>query len=151
MERTTFTVAIAASALVGLGLAGCITKTPRSPPHDAVWHPCSTPQCDVAVKVESCDAAGIKLDRPFLEIKGRDRKIQWEIVTSGYEFALGDVVIKSYDPKREFTDPAASGNKYSWKYKNAEPEVRHYYEYGIAVRRASDGATCGPLDPWIRN
>lgn len=159
MEKTSIAVAITAGALVGFGLAGCSTPptpgggSPRAVPPGLQWQRCSTPQCDVAVTVQHCnDPSGIKPHPEGLEVdRGRDRKIRWEIVTAGYEFALGDIVIKTYDPKREFADPAAHRNQYTLKYRNSEPQGTQIYDYAITVRRVSDGRVCGPLDPWIRN
>lgn len=159
MNRKTFAI-VTTGALIGFGLAGCSTipaqdgvGPPRAVPPGLQWHRCATPQCDVAVTVQHCnDPSGIKPHPEALEVdRGRDRKLRWEIVTPGYEFAVGDIVIKSYDPRREFFDPAAHRNEYTLKYRNSEPPGTKVYDYAITVRRVSDGRVCGPLDPWIRN
>ena len=137
----------------GLGLAGCApVQTKDNPPFDRDYISCASNKCDIEVTVNNCLAErGITVNIKALEVRGRNVKLQWTIVTQNYKFATDGIVIKDYDSKREFTDPTRESDKiYSWKYK-ASPDVKKVYEYGVYVERIDPSASCLPYDPWVRN
>jgi hypothetical protein len=140
--------------VIGFGLAGCAPFHPDvyTPPLERDYISCASSKCDIEVAVTNCaEANGVSVNINALDVRGRNVKLLWKIVTPNYRFADIGIEINSNDPKREFNDPTRESDmEYSWKYK-ASPNIRKTYKYTVYVERVDPTATCKPLDPWVRN
>lgn len=141
----------------GLGVAGCaphsqFTIMTGYPPPDSDYITCASNKCLIEITVTKCtEAGGITANIKALEVKSRNVKILWTIVSPNYKFADNGVVIKDLDPKREWDTPTGeSPTEYSWKYK-ATPSIKKAYEYGVYVQRIDPPTDCLAYDPWVRN
>jgi hypothetical protein len=128
------------AALLALVAAGCALTPPIR------MAACNDPECHVVVTVTDCQ---VSVNHDPITVNGRDHEIHWDIASTGYTFADDGIIIKDFDPLREFTDPRRpNATKFIWHDRNsvARPEP---FKYGINVLR--NGNPCGPHDPGIVN
>jgi hypothetical protein len=139
----------AKSILVGVGCAIVIAGCASTPPTRAAR--CEGPGvCSVVVSVTDCR---ISVDPTQLDVFGPDKEIHWDLdrsaVAAGYKFAADGVVIKDFDPQREFTDPRRlTDAKFKWHDKNSFARADPY-QYGVRVVKGD--SACPQHDPGIIN
>lgn len=138
----------ASAAALGLVMsAGCETQRPIAA------GPCNAGVCKVTVQVVDCTRKdGYAADPDPLTVSGSNR-IEWEITTPKYRFAVDGIDIKRNDGV--FEDPKVIGNgtKFSWKdrHSNAPGYSAKTYEYAINVVHQDGAVQCRSFDPRISN
>ena len=147
-----------ASTFLAASLLGCASPTPRFAP--AASAACvqgaseTYSECTLKIEVLDCGRAdGYRVSEPDLYVADPSR-IEWEIVTTGYEFREDKRGIEIlWNSGGVFEQPRPHGpRKFSWrdKHRNSlqfKPESFYYYIY---IKR-KNGADCEPFDPWISN
>ncbi len=101
-----------------------------------------TNDADCVITVSVTPACVISVDRPDVEIMGRDRAIHWELdkaaVDLNFRFDTHNgVVLKAVDPENQFYDkvPHGANRKYHWRDKNNNYAKPTPYDYAINIEQ----------------
>ena len=143
MNARTVAIAIA----LALTMTGCATPRRAPEPGDPRIVRCGEDECHVKITVSECRVTTV--DPEYIEIIKKNVNIHWDIVSGDFTFPeQGGIVIKDYDPEREFTDPSRPNpKKVILKDKNS---FAKYFPYGVQVLNR-DGVKCPLHDPGVIN
>ena len=139
-------------------LGGCAAVDTRNgPPFTATHKECRAHDCDISLAIDNCV---IKPEADVVDVIDgapavlSTRVIRWTIATPGYRFRDHPInygiVIKDFDPTREFDNPVLGNDTFKINFRNKFKKPNGY-EYGVNVVRSIDGTPCPTLDPWIVN
>ncbi len=119
------------------------TETAPPPPPGTATHRCGADVCAIRVEVTDCSSAGgIRLDRPVVEARDVAR-LQWNLVTPGFSFAVPALRIDAPDGEFE-AQPADAPNQLQLHNRNSIMG-EFLYVYTLTVQG------CRPVKGWIRN
>jgi len=138
---------VATTVALALCIAGCASGPSKPPsPGDPRILACSDQECHVKIAVTNCT---VTVTPEFIEITKKNVNIHWDIESGDYTFPeRGGIVIKDYDPEREFTDPSRPTPK-KWILKDKNTFAK-YFPYGVQVVDRN-GAACPLHDPGVIN
>jgi hypothetical protein len=113
--------------------------------------PCALPQCNYAIKLDSCSEDGIHTDYEFIHVDKGQHRLHWVIVTPGYKFARKDGIKFSKPPTPpEFTRGTRVNDKeFSWVDKNPGQNKKDF-KYDVRIVETSTGKECH-YDPSVVN